>query len=124
MMRNGLYLLLVACMMTACRTSKTAQSIGGQKDEHGCLVAAGYTWSDLKKDCVRLFDEAEKVSDPANPEEITTYVLFSTDNSKAELFRPSTKGSEIMIRNGQEWIGKSGKLRHESNGWVLVPFGK
>lgn len=33
------------------------QNIGGQTDEHGCYIAAGYTWSQLKNDCIRLFED-------------------------------------------------------------------
>ena len=34
------------------------EPVGGQKDEHGCLVPAGYTWSALKQECVRIFEAA------------------------------------------------------------------
>ena len=35
---------------------KTAeQTIGVANDAHGCNAAAGYTWSEAKKDCIRLF---------------------------------------------------------------------
>lgn len=31
-------------------------SIGGSKDEHGCLVAAGQTWSEIKQGCIQVFN--------------------------------------------------------------------
>jgi|GEM_PF-5430281 len=31
--------------------------IGGEKDEHGCLVAAGYSWCESKKKCLRSWEE-------------------------------------------------------------------
>jgi len=31
--------------------------IGGQTDEHGCLVAAGYSWCQAKNKCLRIFEE-------------------------------------------------------------------
>ncbi len=31
--------------------------IGGEKDEHGCLVAAGYTWCENKGKCLRTWEE-------------------------------------------------------------------
>lgn len=31
--------------------------IGGDKDEHGCLIAAGYSWCDAKQKCLRIWEE-------------------------------------------------------------------
>jgi membrane-bound inhibitor of C-type lysozyme len=31
--------------------------IGGQKDAHGCLVAAGYSWCEAKNSCIRQWEE-------------------------------------------------------------------
>jgi hypothetical protein len=31
--------------------------IGGQKDEHGCLIAAGYSWCESKQKCLRAWEE-------------------------------------------------------------------
>jgi hypothetical protein len=28
--------------------------LGGDKDAHGCIGSAGYTYSQIRKDCVRL----------------------------------------------------------------------
>lgn len=30
------------------------QAVGNDRDEHGCLASAGYTWSEVQKDCIRL----------------------------------------------------------------------
>ena len=31
--------------------------IGGDKDEHGCLIAAGYSWCESKQKCLRSWEE-------------------------------------------------------------------
>ena len=31
--------------------------IGGDQDEHGCLIAAGYSWCEAKQKCLRVFEE-------------------------------------------------------------------
>jgi len=31
--------------------------IGGDRDEHGCLVAAGYSWCEQKQTCLRIWEE-------------------------------------------------------------------
>lgn len=32
--------------------------IGGDKDEHGCLIAAGYSWCEVKQKCLRVWEES------------------------------------------------------------------
>ena len=36
---------------------KEQKLIGGEKDEYGCLVAAGYSWCEKKEKCLRLWEE-------------------------------------------------------------------
>ena len=31
--------------------------IGGEKDEHGCLIAAGYSWCGAKQKCLRIWED-------------------------------------------------------------------
>lgn len=33
------------------------QLIGGDQDEHGCLIAAGYSWCESKQKCLRTWEE-------------------------------------------------------------------
>ena len=52
-MRTLLALLIITILMiTACQ-----EPIGGETDEHGCLVAAGYSWCDSKQKCLRIWEE-------------------------------------------------------------------
>lgn len=40
-------------------TSNHAQQVvGGDKDEHGCIGSAGYTWCQSKDKCLRIWEEA------------------------------------------------------------------
>jgi len=46
--------------------NKPPKPIGGDKDEHGCLPAAGYSWCEEKQKCLRTWEEScadEKSSD-------------------------------------------------------------
>jgi len=36
---------------------ETPKIIGGQKDEHGCLIPAGYSWCEAKSMCLRVWEE-------------------------------------------------------------------
>lgn len=39
-------------------TCPSPQIIGGDKDEHGCLIAAGYSWCEEKQKCLRAWEES------------------------------------------------------------------
>jgi hypothetical protein len=57
-------------------SKQSPEIIGGQKDDHGCLIAAGYSWCEQKKKCLRTWEEpcaAEVISIPVVTEEGITY---------------------------------------------------
>lgn len=47
-------LILIITFITACKTDD--QPIGGQRDEHGCLGPAGYSWNETEKECVKSWE--------------------------------------------------------------------
>lgn len=42
--------------------------MGDDKDAHGCIASAGYTWSEVLKDCIRLWEKGVRVADVADKE--------------------------------------------------------
>lgn len=40
--------------------------IGGEKDEGGCLISAGYSWCEIKQKCVRVWEEPCTIIDEKN----------------------------------------------------------
>jgi hypothetical protein len=42
------------------REEKEEKIIGGQKDEHGCLIPAGYSWNATEEKCVREWVSGEE----------------------------------------------------------------
>lgn len=41
------------------------EPIGGQTDEHGCLIPGGYSWCEVKQKCLRTWEEAcDKEKEP------------------------------------------------------------
>jgi putative hemolysin len=49
--------LVLSILLLAGCAKQPEQIIGGDKDEHGCLIAAGYSWCDAKQKCIRPFEE-------------------------------------------------------------------
>ena len=68
---------------------KKATLLGGDKDEHGCIGSAGYTWSQLKQTCIRSFELPIQLLNPEGT--MTAGLHFSDDLSEAELFLPDGK---------------------------------
>lgn len=95
--------------------------VGADRDAHGCIGSAGYTYSQIKKDCVRTFEQKIKLTevDPKGSSTSIAAVIFSKDMKKAELFVKDTEaGSIILTRAG----GKAKAWKKD--GYVLVPFKK
>jgi DNA-binding PucR family transcriptional regulator len=42
---------------TSTSEEQQRRKIGGDKDKHGCLIAAGYTWCESKQKCLRTWEE-------------------------------------------------------------------
>ncbi|KPH14941.1 hypothetical protein [Chryseobacterium sp. ERMR1:04] len=94
--------------------------IGGGKDAHGCLTSAGYTYSQLKKDCIRTFEQKIKLSEvkPEGSSSSIAAVIFSKDMSKAEVFVHDAESNSIILKR----LGK-GKAWKKGD-YVLVPYKK
>ncbi|MFD1631858.1 hypothetical protein [Pseudopedobacter beijingensis] len=95
-------LALVACNTTQKTNTKTDDNIGvgGEKDEHGCIVAAGQTWSRLNQNCIRLFEAGVRLN-PIKVKEgsaiISAFIIYNDDKSKIELFLPDNAKASIVL---------------------------
>jgi hypothetical protein len=45
--------------------------VGGDKDVHGCKASAGYTYSQIKNDCVRVFEQKIKLKEVSSDKSYT-----------------------------------------------------
>ena len=86
------------------------QIIGGGTDEHGCLVAAGQSFSKIKNGCVQVFDIADvRLHDPDNAT-LAIYGIFSADKNRVEIFWASLPESVILRAKGGGYVSKDGKI--------------
>ena len=88
--------------------------VGGDTDKHGCKPSAGYTFSSIKNDCVRLFEQKIQLKEVESKQSYSTFVavIFSDDKRKAEIFVPNTESSLILLRKGR-------RLKWQANGFEL-----
>lgn len=116
--------LIPLALFMFCSFLSFAQTVGSDRDKHGCIPSAGYTFSILKNDCIRLFEEKIKL-DEVNPQKShTTFaaVIFSKDNKKAEVFLPDLKESQILVKTrtkGQSSWKKGNLVLSKKNGYTL-----
>ncbi|UWY26468.1 hypothetical protein [Flavobacterium sp. TR2] len=95
--------------------AKKETIVGADSDSHGCKASAGYTWSVLKKECIRVFENSTRLNHAEDGKTYSTvsYVIF--DGNKAELFLDTQKESVVLERKSEGDSWKNGD-------WELIPW--
>ena len=133
-MKKGIGLILGLFTLVACNngpknTTNTptaelpqeTQLVGGDKDDHGCLVSAGETWSELKQKCLRLFDEGMRL-DPVSTEKtavFSAFVLVNEDQSKVELFLPDEDKTSFILNKKEGDLFEDNTYKYDAKEGVL-----
>lgn len=95
--------------------------VGNDRDEHGCIGSAGYTWSYALHDCVRLWEAGTRFD--AGPKQI--FLIFSADSTFAEIF-PSDGNSVLCrrVKDSELWKPHKGDEQVSiSNNVIQVEVG-
>lgn len=89
--------LCMICCKSVSKESSKNQLIGGHRDAHGCLSAAGYQWSEIKQECVRIFEIGTHLIPISTKEGEAIFAAYIyIEEEKAELFIDTS--SAILIR--------------------------
>lgn len=116
----------------AATTADKSAMVGNDKDEHGCLPSAGYTWSEVQKDCIRLWEKGVRMTSVPDGEK-TLFLVFSPDSTKVELFfLEESSRNEILDRRslpggGYAWNVEdddTDNVRREHGEWTVSRRGK
>lgn len=118
-MRKFFFSSLLLAVLAACSHSPIDTLVGADRDEHGCIGSAGYTWSYALHDCVRTWEVGERFDGPSK----SIYLVYSDDSLFAEVF--TQDGKQVLCkrqkRKPNTWLSKS---KRESvvinNGITLV----
>lgn len=93
---------------------------GGDKDAHGCIGSAGYTWSKVRQDCIRLFEIGVKLKDRKNANATSAaFLVFAADSLKAELFLPTADAGIILDKQGLEWGNGIYRAYQKEGKWTV-----
>jgi hypothetical protein len=119
----SIFILIAACgdnknassTTAAADTLVTAPSIvGNDADAHGCKASAGYSYSEIRKDCIRIFETGLKLS-AANKNVDSTmaaFIVFISDKNATG----ATDSLELFIPNQQPVIILK-ETASKSNAW-------
>lgn len=116
-----------ACLLSGCNCMQHSSSrlVGGDRDKHGCIGSAGYTWSHVRKDCIRIFEEGIRLHSPNTQQTDVAFIVFSDDKKEVELFLPQKRKNVILQRREHfVWKGKKWKLIQKDNKWILKEKGE
>ncbi|GLQ24923.1 hypothetical protein GCM10007853_27970 [Algimonas ampicilliniresistens] len=92
-----LTLLLVACSANEGEVLPD-EIVGADRDNHGCIPSAGYQWSQLRKECIRLWEAGTELTHQGSGD--SNYSAFAlTQDDKAEVFLPETDKSIMLSRD-------------------------
>ena len=97
-------ILFAMLSLTSSAQDKKSPKVGADKNTQGCIASAGYTYSKLKKDCIRVFEQKIQLNEVSATKSYTSIVavIFSEDKSSAELFIADEKESVLLKRTGKK----------------------
>jgi len=95
--------------------------IGGQKDAHGCLIAAGYSWCAPKQKCIRMWEEDCYGQDLVDlTSSFAKEHNMGVENVYVTIFKNSGNYFSGSIRIGsQEGEGGGFLVRKIDNNWQI-----
>jgi hypothetical protein len=89
--------------------------LGHDKDDKGCVTSAGYKWSVLRKECIRVFEEGYRLNsaDSLKAEDIaaSAFIVFDKNEEQAELYLPNNEKSVVL--------NKEASGMYKSGSWAL-----
>ncbi|TQR31327.1 hypothetical protein DMB92_06460 [Campylobacter sp. MIT 99-7217] len=111
-------LIFMTLFFISCATKNEFNSedkaLGGAKDNNGCLIAAGYTFSKLKNTCLRLFEEAVALKNMQD-ENATSAAFVIIEGVKAELFLPEFDESLVLELKNKAFVNKEFRLEKRND---------
>ena len=95
--------------------------VGNDSDEHGCKGSAGYTWSVVKNECIRVFESGIRLEAKAADVDKTTsaFIVFKSEtaDAQAELYLPTEKKSILLAKDKKDGAGKWGNADYVLSQW-------
>lgn len=91
------------------KTSETSiqeSIVGNDRDEHGCIGSAGYQWSILKNECIRVFESGIRLDpqDAGLDQTTSAFVIFVSEEEEkqVEVYLPGNQKSLLLNKTDSE----------------------
>ena len=140
-MKKYISILMLFCVLSSCKLNDQKQEVGAanqgnkegvilaDKDENGCLTSAGYVWSKLNKECIKVFTgmQLNPTSNLENEDEtLSAYILFNEEGNQAELYLPNETSSIILTQENKAkpWVFEDWQLMKVKAGYILTKADK
>ncbi|ANQ51802.2 hypothetical protein MY04_4466 [Flammeovirga sp. MY04] len=126
-MKNLTIFLFTIFALSSCGTGSSnaskEQMTGNDKDAHGCIGSAGFTWSETYQECVRAWEVGTTLKPLDSKSTSNAYVILSQDHSKVELFLPDSRSS-VMLESEDHEVFVSTKYEYHVDNHHLKIDGK
>ena len=126
------FVLLGVLVIVYIPFTPAAPQVGADKDTHGCIASAGYTYSVVRNACIRLWEEGTALTPVVQIENpvLVAYVVQSQNGNETEVFLPDMEQGLVFNRIENEdlptWAGPDGwTLTYDTDaGWKLAASGE
>lgn len=89
MKKKLLFICIPPLLLVACKNEATI--IGSKQESEKCNASAGYQWSTIKNDCIRVFEQNYQLrSIEKKPMETICALIFNSNNDQVEVFADTT----------------------------------
>jgi len=83
--------------------------VGGDSDAHGCIGSAGYEWSELMQECMRIWEQGTPLKDVRDPEATSVaYLIDACEGAFLELFLPTGGNVMFELSEAEIWHSTTG----------------
>lgn len=114
----------MACQSTNNQSGRPVDTlsyvVGNDRDSSGCISSAGYTWSAVRQDCIRVWEEGIRLmaANSSGSAQLSAFLVFGQDRKKVEIFMSE---NNLILSQVEEENYSNGQfdLKKDSAGWAV-----
>ncbi len=111
--------------------NEPAPKVGADRDAHGCIASAGYTYSVVRGGCIRVWEAGTALIPvvPMGDPVLNAYAVQSENGTQVEVFLPGVEQGVLLSRDENVdlpmWQGQGWTLTYDPDqGWKLSQYGQ
>lgn len=111
--------------------NEPAPKVGADRDAHGCIASAGYTYSVVRGGCIRVWEAGTALVPvvPMGDPVLNAYAVQGENGTQVEVFLPGIAQGVLLSRDENVdlpmWQGQGWTLTYDPDqGWKLSQYGQ